>query len=153
MKAMTILRRCRNAEQDMRRIQQCIQRRRDAAESITARPDGVGGRSTGEADKLSAFVASITELEAQLRQREMALRAEVAAACVLLDYLPDTESAVLHQYYIRRLKLSAIARRMGYTEGYIRKVRIAGERMLEALPCEQVRGALPGWYLRERDGR
>lgn len=149
MRAITILQRCRDAEQDLRRIRQRIERRREAAESVSPRINAGGGRSTAEPDKIAAFVAAITELEADLRGREQARRVEVAAACVLLDGLPENESAVLHQFYIKRQKIPAIARRLGFTEGYIRKLKTMGERMLDELPQETVRGALPCWYIRE----
>ena len=43
MRAITILQRCREAEQDLRRIRQRIERRREAAESVTPRINA-GGR-------------------------------------------------------------------------------------------------------------
>ena len=119
MRAITIMQRCRDAEQDLRRIRQRIERRREAAESVTPRINAGGGRSTAEPDKIAAFVAAITELEADLRGREQARRVEVAAACVLLDRLPETEGAVLHQYYVQRRKIHNIAAKMGYTDSYI----------------------------------
>ena len=63
--------------------------------------------------------------------------------------LAENESAVLHQFYIKRQKIPAIARKLGFTEGYIRKLKTMGERMLDELPQETVRGALPCWYIRE----
>ncbi len=89
MKGMTVLKRCRAAEGDMARIRLRIQRRREAMECITPRMDVTGSRSTAEPDKMGAFVAAITELEADLKARELARSAEVAAACVLLDALPE----------------------------------------------------------------
>jgi DNA-directed RNA polymerase specialized sigma24 family protein len=151
MKAITILIRCRSGEGELRRIRQRIQQRREAAECITPRMDNVGGgRGTSEPDKIAAFVAAITELEAELNAREQARLAEVAAACVLLDALPESESAVLYQYYVKRQKAHAIAKKLGFTEGYIRKLKADGERLLEATPPEAVASALPAWYLRER---
>ena len=102
MKGMTVLKRCRAAEGDMARIRLRIQRRREAMECITPRMDVTGSRSTAEPDKMGAFVAAITELEADLKARELARSAEVAAACVLLDALPaDTVAACLPAWYIR----------------------------------------------------
>ena len=129
MKGMTVLKRCRAAEGDMARIRQRIQRRREAMECITPRMDVTGSRSTAEPDKMGAFVAAITELEADLKARELARSAEVASACVLLD---------------------AIAKRMGYTEGYIRKLKKEGENLMDALPADTVAACLPAWYIRER---
>lgn len=150
MKGMTVLKRCRAAEGDMARIRQRIQRRREAMECITPRMDVTGSRSTAEPDKMDAFVAAITELEADLKARELARSAEVAAACVLLDALPEGESSVLHAYYVKRLKMPAIAKRMGYTEGYIRKLKKEGENLMDALPADIVAACLPAWYIRER---
>ena len=149
MRAITIMQRCRDAEQDLRRIRQRIERRREAAESVTPRINAGGGRSTAEPDKIAAFVAAITELEADLRGREQARRVEVAAACVLLDRLPETEGAVLHQYYVQRRKIHNIAAKMGYTDSYICRLKTAGERILNNMEPEIVRSALPNWYLRE----
>ena len=77
-------------------------------------------------------------------------RALGAAACVLLDALPEGESSVLHAYYVKRLKMPAIAKRMGYTEGYIRKLKKEGENLMDALPADTVAACLPAWYIRER---
>ena len=122
---------------------------RGPPKSVTPRINAGGGRSTAESDKIAAFVAAITELEADLRGREQARRVEVAAACVLLDRLPETEGAVLHQYYVQRRKIHNIAAKMGYTDSYICRLKAAGERILNNMEPEIVRSALPNWYLRE----
>lgn len=152
MKAITILARCRNADSEIRRIKQRIEQRREAAESVTPRMDAIGGgRGTSEPDKIAAFVAAIDELERRLEAREQARRVEVVAACVLLETLPETESAVLHQYYIQHQKVPGIARKLGYTEGYIRKLKAQAERMLDEVPEARVVQALPAWYMREQE--
>lgn len=153
MNGMTILERCRAADGDMARIRQRIQRRREAMECITPRMDSAGARGTAESDKLGAFVAAITQLEAELAAREQARSVEVASACVLLDALPDVEGSVLHAYYVKRLPISVIARRMGYTDGYIRRLKREGEALLDALSTDVVIGSLPAWYLRDRAER
>ena len=64
-------------------------------------------RSTAEPDKMGAFVAAITELEADLKARELARSAEVARKLKkegenLMDALPaDTVAACLPAWYIR----------------------------------------------------
>ena len=154
MKATTILSRCRNAEADMRRLKQRIQQRREAAECITPTLDGVGGgRGAGGPDKIGALVAGIDELERKLRAREEARNVEVAAACVLLDTLPGSESAVLHAYYIRRDKMEAVAKRMGLSDGYARTLKADADQQLDSLSDEQVAATLPAWYFRGKDDR
>lgn len=149
MKGMTILKRCRNAQNDIDHIQQRILRRRDAMECITQQLSATGSRASGDHDKIGDFVADLTKLEADMKKRELAHSVEVAAVCVLLDNLPENESSVLHAYYVKRMKTQAIAKRMKYTEGYIRKLKKEGERLIDDLPAEKVAASLPGWYLRE----
>lgn len=147
MKALTILARCRSAEADKRRIRQQIERRREAITCISPRMDVNGGsRSTAEQDKIGAFVAAVTELEQRLKVREQAQSVEIAAACVLLDMLPENESAVLHQYYVKGCKVPSIAKCMGYSESYTRRIKAEGERRLCELPESSVTAALPSWY-------
>lgn len=150
MKAITIFTRCRAAEGDMRRIRQRIQQRREAAASVAPQGTGIGGgHGTSEPDKMSAFVAAIDELESELKAREQARSVEVAAACVLLDALPEMESAVLHRFYIRGHKVPGIAKKLGFSEGYIRKLKAEAERLLDSISEETVVISLPVWYLRE----
>ena len=147
MKAMTVLTRCRNAEGDKRRIRQRIAQRRDAMACISPRMDATGGgRGTAEPDKIGAFVAAVDALERELKLREQAQSVEIAAACTLLDTLPASESAVLHEYYVKHGKVPAIAKRLGYSESYARKLKAEGERMLDELPENVVAAALPAWY-------
>ncbi len=150
MKAITILRRCREAGGDMSRIFQRIDRRREAMLNITppAEHDG-GGRGTSEQDKFAALVGDIDGLERAAKARQDAYRVELAAACVLLDALPEAESGVLHEYYVKGQKVSVIALKKGCTDGYIRKVKAEAERLLSQIPEERVVATLPAWYLRE----
>jgi len=149
MRAITILTRCRNAEGDLRRIQQRIDRRREAAEGMTPRMDKGGGmRGTSEPDRFSAMMADIGEIEAELEERGQAHSIEVAAVCVLLDSLPESEGAVLHQSYIKRQPIRAIAHKMRYSESNIRRLRADGESLVKAIPEESVVAALPTWYLK-----
>ncbi len=151
MKAVTILKRCRSAEADKRRIRQRIQQRREAMVCVTPRLDAAGGgRGASDGDKMTAYVSAIDDLEQALYQREQERMAEVAAACALLDMLPAAESAVLHKYYVLGAKLPGIAQELSYTEGYVRNLKCDGERLLEALPEQRVLTVLPHWYTHER---
>jgi DNA-directed RNA polymerase specialized sigma24 family protein len=150
MKAITILNRCRDAEGDMRRIKQRIQQRREAAEGITPQIYGPGiGNGGSEGDKMSAFVAEVDELEKELNKREEAYRAEVAAACVLLDALPEHESSALHLYYVKRMKLNTVAKKLKFSEGYARTLKRTGEQSLALFSEATVKNSLPAWYHRE----
>ena len=154
MEAITILKRCRAAAGDIRRLTQRIQQRRDAMTSISAPQADPNGGSHGpsDPDKIGRMLAEIDTLERSLEARKQARTVERAAACVLLDKLPELESDVLHGYYIRMESTASIARRLQYQDSYLRKVKINGEKALKELTADQVAAALPSWYLRENGG-
>lgn len=150
MKAMDILRRCRSAASDISRTQQRIAQRRDALTCIAApkiRADGTD-RSARSSDKTSELMADIDGLERALEQRRNQQQAEIVAALVLLDCLPETDSGILYRYYIKRDSVPSIAAAMGFTDGYIRKVKADAESRLDSLQEAQVAAALPAWYMR-----
>lgn len=150
MKAMDILRRCRSAASDISRTQQRIAQRRDALTCIAApqiRVDGTD-RSARSSDKTSELMADIDGLERALEQRRNQQQAEIVAALVLLDCLPETDSGILYRYYIKRDSVPSIAAAMGFTDGYIRKVKADAESRLDSLQEAQVAAALPAWYMR-----
>ena len=150
MNAMTILKRCRSAESDKRRIRQKIQQRREAQACITSNPDpNGGGRGSAESDKMLSMVSKLDELERDLYQREQNRTIEVTAACALLDTLPENASRVLHKYYVVGEKLSNISRSVGYSDGYVRKLKWHGEASMGAISPDIVRKHLPDWYLSE----
>lgn len=154
MEAITILERCRNAAGDIRRMTQSIRQRREALYSISpsqADPNG-GSRSQGDQDKIGKLLADIDALETSLKARKQTRPVELAAACVLLDQLPELESEVLHSYYIKHEETPGIAKRKKYQESYIRKVKNRAEKALAELTPEQVAATLPAWYLREEGG-
>ena len=150
MKAMDILRRCRSAASDISRTQQRIAQRRDALTCIAApqiRADGTD-RSARSSDKTSELMADIDGLERALEQRRNQQQAEIVAALVLLDCLPETDSGILYRYYIKRDSVPSIAAAMGFTDGYIRKVKADAESRLDSLQEARVAAALPAWYMR-----
>lgn len=150
MKAMDILRRCRSAASDISRTQQRIAQSRDALTCIAApqiRADGTD-RSARSSDKTSELMADIDGLERALEQRRNQQQAEIVAALVLLDCLPETDSGILYRYYIKRDSVPSIAAAMGFTDGYIRKVKADAESRLDSLQEAQVAAALPAWYMR-----
>lgn len=146
MGAMTILKRCRGAKEEMERIRRRVARRRDAMTSITQAPSE-GGGGGGSDDRYASFVSAIDEYESLLKRRDACYRAELSASCTLLEELPETESAVLYDYYVQVEKVDAIARKMRYSESYVRRVKANGEQRISQVDENRVRAALPDWYL------
>lgn len=154
MNAITILKRCRAAKGEIDRLQQRIEQRREVLDSLSAPqadPNG-GSRSAGDRDKIGRILADIDELEREIDERREAERAEKVAAVVLLDLVPDLESKVLLDYYVKRWDTPQIARKEKYTAGYVRKTKRAAEQLLEMVSEDKVSGALPGWYLKKEGG-
>ena len=91
MNAMTIMRRCRAAQDDIERIQQRIEQRRDLLDSISAPPmdPNGGGRGSGDKDKTGRILADIDLLEREKAARQEAWNAERVAALSLLEMVPD----------------------------------------------------------------
>lgn len=154
MEAMTILKRCRAAKTDIERLRQRIEQRRDVLDSLSAPqadPDG-GSRGSRDPDKIGRILADIDELEREIEAREEAEKAEKVAAVSLLDMVPELESKVLHDYYIKRWDTPRIASKEKYTAGYVRKTKRSGEQLLDMISQERVDATLPAWYLREKGG-
>lgn len=153
MTAMEVLEYCRQADSELRRLVLRIRQRRDAAACISPKMDDIGGgRGSGPKDKLAENVADIDRLMKEYSTREEWYTVELAAACVLLDTLPENISSVLHRYYIKRDKITAIAAALGFTEGYVRRLKCDGEERLMKLDDAIVANALPAWYLKAREG-
>lgn len=147
MTAMRIFERCKSADDDKRALHNRIVRYRESATRMSAALDGVGVRSTAEPDKLSAIMAEIDALEREIEQRDREYAVEVAAACKLLDMLPETECKIVNSFYIDGNPLTVIAQEMSYSYGYVRTVKSAACAHLDSIPEAMVAALLPSWYL------
>lgn len=151
--AREILERCRRAEAEKRRLQERVDMYRDTAGRMTASLDGIGARSTGEADHMATIVGEIDAVERELRQRDREYTAEVAAASQLLDMLPALECSIMSRYYVRRQSLHAIALELGYSYSYVRSCKAGACRQLDQLGEGEVMRLLPVWYIIEDEQR
>lgn len=155
MKAITILRRCRTAKEDIERLAQRIAQRHDVLTALSAPqadPNGVI-RGGGGSDKMGRIMGDIDQLEREKTAREDAEQAEKMAACALMDMVPDLEGKILYAYYVRCVDTGEIARKEKYTPGYVRKTKRRAEQLLEMISEERVNALLPPWYLREYEIR
>lgn len=154
MNAIIILKRCRESKNDIERLEQRIEQRREVLDSLSApqaNPNG-GSRPTGDVDKTGRILADIDELERAIAARREAAEAERIASCAIVDMVPVLEGKVLYDYYVRRWDTGTIARKEKYTSGYVRKTKRSAEQLLEMISQERVNATLPAWYLREKGG-
>ena len=154
MKAITIMKRCRAAKNDIDRLQQRIDQWHDVLTSLSAPqadPNG-GSRGSGDKDKTGRIYAEIDALEREKTARQEAAEAERVATRALMDMVPDLEGKILFDYYARGWDTPKIAREEKYTAGYVRKTKRAAEQLLDMLDPVRVDSTLPAWYLREKGG-
>lgn len=149
MNAVHILERCRNAPQEKDSIKQSIERYRDGAMSISRYGLEAGGHGSSDGDKLADIAVRVSEKEEALAKREREYAAEVSAACLLLDRLPDQESGVLHLFYLQGYTLVNVAQRIHNSYGYVRKLKSDGLTLAEQIPLLDVARAMPDWYLQQ----
>ena len=149
MRASELLERCRAMQAERRDLIERIQRWRDSATRMGGgRPDstGVHGGGSGD-DRMLTIMGEITRLEELLGQRERAYAAELTAVNRLLDSLPDLQRAIMARYYVDGMALSAVARAIGYSYGYVRVQKKDACARLEQIPAMRVNELLPGWYV------
>lgn len=153
MKAMEILKRCRDAREDLARLELKLSQRRSAADSMGSPMGGSGRHGSGPSDKVGNIAADIADLEAQKQEREYARSVEIASACALLDMVPIRESEVLYGYWVEGKTTTQVAKGKHYTVAYVRRIKRDGERQLDMLTEERVNSTLPRWYLERYGGR
>lgn len=151
MQAMVILKRCRAAENEIGRIRLRIRQRRDILTAKSAGPGDPNGGSRGSSDpdKFGRVWSEIDALEREMEERIQRKSVEEASCCALMDMVPELESRVLYAYYVQRMDVPTIAKKLRYTEGYARKIKRRGEEILRLLREEKVAETLPRWYLEE----
>lgn len=146
MDAITILKRCRAAQEDMEQLRRRIEQRRSILDDVKVQ------QACPSEDARQRLTACVAQLEGSLAARRESYEAEKVAVCALIDTVPSMEGQVLYDYYVRRWVTSEIARKENYTEGYVRKAKRNGERLLDMLTEAQVDRLLPPWYLKEKGG-
>lgn len=150
MRAMTILRRCRKAKEDLKRLDLQLERRQDAMRAFGGiRLDDTGGsRAGGGNDRMARMSAEIDEIERAIQDRKEARMAEVGSAIQLIDMLEDEMAGnVLYRYYVTGDGIAGISRAIPCDRSYVQRKKKDGESAMRRLAAEKVAETLPGWYL------
>lgn len=147
MDAMTILIRCRRSNADLAELEEKARQRRDAVTTITAALDREGGRGPAT-DRIASAAAAVADIETQAERRRERQAVELVAVVQLSDMLPGIQGRIIYLYYGKALTVRAVAKRVKYTEGYVRRLRRIAEDTLRMLPEAQVESLVPQWYIR-----
>lgn len=155
MNAVDILKHCREAKGEIEGLREQIERKREILTALpTLKIDDIGGgHGTPERDRAGRILADIDMLEREIQTREDEWSAESIAAASFLDRLPQAESKVLFEYYIKRLDTETIGRKGNYTGGYVRKMKRTAEKKLEFVLFEDIAYLFPDWYREGKQAR
>ncbi len=82
-----------------------------------------------------------------LETRRRALDAEVAAACRIVDMLPDSQCGILYRYFVGGQSQGAITEALHYTTRYYKRKKKEGLAIAEGMDETMVDALLPDWYL------
>lgn len=129
MKATEILTRCRESTEEIQRLQRRLARLERCAEASA---------SIGE---------DITHCKQALETRRRAQDVEVAAACRIVDALPDPQCGILYRYFVGGQSQGAITEAMHYTTRYYKRKKKEGLAIAEKMDEAVVDALLPDWYL------
>ena len=152
MNAIEILNRCRDAQRDIKRLDERLARLRECASSSTSCMDRIGGRSSGVGDKVSTFAVDIADIEDQIAKRKRAYEAEMLAACKIVDMLPESECVVLYRYYVQGQTQGGIAAALNYSVSYVKRKKQDGLKLAEQIAPAAVDALLPAWYVKAERG-
>lgn len=150
MDAMTICQRCRRAPQEIAEIEDRIQQRRDALTTLSAAMGREGSQGPAR-DRMAETAAAIADMEKTLTGRKNRQAVELVAVSALSEALEPPMSRVIYLYYGKCLTARAVAKRMKYTEGYIRQLRRQATDRLRAISGDQLLDYVPAWYLEEME--
>ena len=91
--------------------------------------------------------AAVADLEARAQQRRERQAVELVAVNALAERLEGVQGRIVYLYYGKALTVRAVAKRVKYTEGYVRRLRREAEDQLRQVPAEEVDELLPPWYM------
>jgi len=148
--ALEILERCRNAPDDLKKLEAQKARLWECAQGMRGQDLGrIGSPGTAEPDKMSAFSAEIDAVERLIAKRLKEKAAEEKAACLLIAFIPAIMGEVLYRYYVVGTSLAAIATHCKYHPSYVRKLKARGDSLVKNVLENEVTGMLPEWYLKQ----
>lgn len=146
MLTIDVLEMCRDYDKDMQELKNQRSRYMDAAASAGSAPRGGGGVGSGKSDPTMRWAMKLKQVDDMVTLRQEMHEAELDAACQLFDRLGGLAARIMHRFYIGGDTQRGIARRLNYSEEYIRQQR---KKTLERLPQEVPAGLLPPEYAKK----
>ncbi|MEA4928575.1 MAG: hypothetical protein VB104_07855 [Candidatus Limiplasma sp.] len=146
--ATLVLARCLAADGEVEALTIQHEQEMDVATSVGQPLQDAGDRHAAgtHSEKVANGACELAGILGEIEARKQRRSAEILCVSRMVKRLPVTQGRVIHLYYIKRLTLTAIARRMNFSYGYLRRVKADGLAALEKLPDEEVEAMLPPDY-------
>ena len=71
---------------------------------------------------------------------------ELLVANRLLDRLPELQRTIMARYYLESMTLTAVAKDIGYSYGYVRVQKSDACAKMNHIPTKEIGALLPAWY-------
>lgn len=111
-----------------------IRRREAVATGATSRPSPAGGRtSTDESMRLLDYVGSVEALRQELTKQSQAMEEDKVCAAYLTELLPGPLGGVMMRAHIEGMALKDIAREMGFSVSYVKRLKRTAEETCEKI--------------------
>ena len=140
MTAVELLNRCRETGPKIRAMEAVLDQLRESASAVSVNLDPNGGSrgGSGEQDRLGRFACEIADQSEALDALRKRWSADMLACVKVLVRLSDVQNAVLYRYYVEGLSVGKVSIVLGYSVGYVKRVKKSGLDALEGVEADDV---------------
>ena len=146
MNGVDILKRCRSAGEEIRRLTEKWKRLEECATSVSSPLNSTGGSRSGVTDRVARFATEIDECRRAIAARRKRFDVELLTSCDLINRLTEPECSVIYRFYIQGQTVAEIAKALKYSEGYVKQVKRRGLDQIGAIPAAEIERMVPDWY-------
>lgn len=147
-KAMLVLERCLVAENEISELRARCQWQLDAATAVSQKLEPAGDRHAAgtNSEAVATNACELAMLKDAVNDRERRRSAEVIGVTRMLKRLSMNHAKLIQLCYVKRLPLGAIAKKMGYSYGYIRILKGEALEKVDEISDAEVAAMMPDWY-------
>ncbi|MDD3212196.1 MAG: hypothetical protein PHY64_00885 [Eubacteriales bacterium] len=147
-KAMLVLERCLAAESEISELKARYEWQLDAATAVSQKLEPAGDRHAAgtNSEAVATNACELAELRDAVCERERRRSAEVIGVTRMLKRLSMNHARLIQLCYVKRLPLGAVAKKMGYSYGYIRVLKGEALARVAEISDGEVAAVMPDWY-------